>query len=275
MLLIRFAILAFACCGVAAAADPVAPKSPFPPGPVAPAADPPKADPRAVPVLNEDSVYIVKDDAEFVLRASPKGLVKIERASSPYIFGKFVNGDGTYNGVQFKEKNVAIVTAMKDAKGRVELIFSPAGAKDDSTDLSQMIDVNGPRPPPKIDDKKDDISPAPKPAVKSFRVIFVYDEKKKLTPEQHSTMYSQSVTDWMIANTTKDAGSNGFRRKDWKATAELDSPAIKAAWAAVQPSLTAIPCVVVIVNDHADILDYPSSPEAAIALFESYKNPKK
>lgn len=260
--------LAFAMA--AAAADPAPPFNPFPPSPVLPNDPMPKVDPDAVTTLPDDYLLIVKSDSEFILRASPKGKVEIVRAASPQIGGKFVGGTGKFKLETFKEKNVAIVMKMPGATGQVELIYSPVGAKDDSTDIARMVQLGtGPIPPPIPVDPK--VDPKVDPVIKTFRVMFVYDSKKVLTPAQHSVIYAISMNSFLIANTTKcNDGSGGYRRKDSIQTAEEESSEFKDIWAAVKPKLTGLPCIAIAVNDKIVIESLAATPEAQITVLNKY-----
>lgn len=259
-------------------AEPVPKFSPFPdllPLPVIPVVPPvppnPNVDP-VVPRLTAEMFYVVKDDAPFLLFASPPGLVSIAKDVGPLrIRGKFIDGNGRVETRTIAAKNVAIIEAVPGKSGRVELIFVPAAEVDESKAIRRMVDVNtAPQPPPP---EPKPVDPKPEP-VTSFRVLFVCDPGVTLPLGQSSVTGAKSVRDYLNANCTKDGADAGWRQwyKDTDATDE--HPTIKSLWEAVQPKLTTIPCMVVEVNGKAEIIPFPGSPTEAITTFKKYNGGK-
>lgn len=265
---------------VAVAADPPPPvvPNPFPVLPVSPTDPPPKPDPDAATVLPDEWLLIVKSDAEFVLRASPKGKVDIIRASSPQIGGKFVGGNGKFKLETFKEKNVCIVLKKSGAAGLVELIYSPAGAKDESNDITRMVQLGtAPQPPPPVDPNV----PVVPSKVTSFRVVMVYESGDTTPAAQNSILYGKAVEDFLNANCT--GGKSGWVRIDKDRPGSLD-PDRQAVWDAVKtefgpPKNTKTPAVAIAVTTQSGppkitIVPFEASPAAMVAKMKSYADGK-
>lgn len=140
-----------------------------------------------------------------------------------------------------------------------------------SLNFSVGIDPPVPIPPdPPKPPTPDPKPPNPQP-VTSFRVLFVYESAKTLTVAQNSVIHAKIVRDYLTANTTPENGWSGWREFDQNANADKDASAIKALWAAVQPKLTALPCVAVEVNGRAEIIPMATTPADMVATFEKYK----
>jgi len=276
----------FVClfASVAASTDPATPHQPVPlvtppappPGetlpdwpatPVVPQPMPPQPTPQAVANLAADELYVVQSDDDVQLLASPPGVVVVTKEQGPLkIRGLFV-GNKIVSTRTYAKKNVFIVERI--APGDVELLLVPAG----KVERRVVGDGDGPIPPPK---PKPDDPPAPKPPepATSFRVIFVYESGDTLTAAQHSVIFGKSVSDYLDATATKEAGRPGWRRFDKDAAAEKEQPTMRALWSAVRPQLTATPCLVVEVNGRAEIVPLPATPAEALATLKTYSGGK-
>ncbi|HVL15935.1 MAG TPA: hypothetical protein VM529_25405 [Gemmata sp.] len=283
-------LLGGACLGlllfasVAASTDPATPHQPVqpvtppapPPGetlpdwpaaPVVPQPMPPQPTPQAVASLGVDELYVVQSDDDVQLLTSPPGVVVVTKEQGPLkIRGLFV-GNKIVSTRTYAKKNVFIVERI--APGDVELLLVPAG----KVERRVVGDGDGPIPPPK---PKPDDPPAPKPPepATSFRVIFVYESGDTLTAAQHSVIFGKSVSDYLDATATKEAGRPGWRRFDKDAAAEKEQPTMRALWSAVRPQLTATPCLVVEVNGRAEIVPLPATPAEALATLKTYSGGK-
>jgi len=283
-------LLGGACLGlllfasVAASTDPATPHQPVqpvtppapPPGetlpdwpatPVVPQPMPPQPAPKAVANLAAEELYVVQSDDDVQLLASPPGVVVVTKEQGPLkIRGLFV-GNKIVSTRTYGKKHVFIVERVKP--GDVELLLVPAGKVERRT----VGDGDGPIPPPK---PKPDDPPAPKPPepATSFRVIFVYESGDTLTAAQHSVIFGKSVSDYLDATATKEAGRPGWRRFDKDAAAEKEQPTMRALWSAVRPQLTATPCLVVEVNGRAEIVPLPATPAEALATLKTYSGGK-
>lgn len=245
------------------------PVTPFPVLPQVQPTDPPKPDPDAVTVLPDDYLLIVKSDAEFVLRASPKGKVDIVRAVSPQIGGKFVGGNGKFKLETFKEKNVAIVMKRAGADGLVELIYSPAGAKDDSTDIARMVQLGtAPQPPPKPVDPVDPKTEAPIPEP-GFRVLITFETGTVLTASQQSILYGKTVREYLDSHCVvdPDGKTRGYRIWDKDTVADGDFPVWKTAFNRPRKS---IPWVLISNGKTGFEGPLPANPTDMLALLKKY-----
>ena len=256
--------------------QPVTPPAP-PPGetlpdwpatPVVPQPMPPQPAPKAVANLAADELYVVQSDDDVQLLASPPGVVTVTKEQGPLkIRGLFV-GNKIVSTRTYTKKNVFIVERI--AAGDVELLLVPAG----KVERRVVGDGGEPVPPPK---PKPDPEPKPDPKpepVTSFRVIFVYESGDTLTAAQHSVIFGKSVSDYLDATATKEAGRPGWRRFDKDAAAEKEQPTMRALWSAVRPQLTATPCLVVEVNGRAEIVPLPATPAEALATLKTYSGGK-
>jgi len=122
--------------------------------------------------------------------------------------------------------------------------------------------------PPIPPDPKPPLPPQP---VTSFRVIFVAESGKTLTAQQNSAIAGKAVRDWLAVNTTPEGGFMGYRHFDPQQTVANEPPNMKRLWEAVQPKLTALPCVVVEVNGLAEIIPLAATAEAQVDVFKKYK----
>lgn len=237
---------------------------------VLPSIPAPAPTPGVVSRLGQDQLYVMHSDDEWVVTASPQGIVKITKETGPIrIRGRFVDGTGIETRT-FAAKNVWIIEAA--ATARCEVLAIPAGAKTEADILRQLLDVdNGtaPWPPP---GPGPDPGPGPKPPepqpVTSFRVFLIYESADNLTPDQRGIIYGKVVADWLDANCTN--GNKGWRRRDKDAPGEND-PSMAPLWAAIKPKITTTPCVAIEVNGKVDILPLDASPLAMLETLKKYR----
>lgn len=241
--------------------------------PVAPVAPTPAPAPTAITKLAGNEWYVIDSDAPILVLASPEGIVRTTEDAGPIkLRGLFVDGAGKVETRTYKGKQVVTVEAV--TTGRVELLIVPVGSTAAKDVIRVMLDVTGARPPPGPTPDPKPPEPKPPEPVKSFRVLFVYESGDTLTAAQHSVMYGKTVSDYLNAKTTPDGKWAGWRRFDKDDEAANETASIKALWAAVKPQLTGLPCVVIEVNGKAEILPFPDSPAAALALFKKYGGDK-
>lgn len=211
---------------VCVADDPVAPTvvvpvvepvKPFNPFPIIPVPDTPKdptplpPNPDAVPILTPGKLFVVKSDAKFSLIASPKHLVNIRQVKGPRdISGVFVDGTGDDEDRTYENPFLAVIKAEKGKTGRVELIYIPAGAEDDSKFIRVLIDIGvAPQPPPNPDDP---VIPTPTPAPEGFRALFIYKTTANLTREQYNILYSTQITKYLTDHCVKNGTLPEWRK---------------------------------------------------------------
>lgn len=236
---------------------------------------PPKPKPPAVPVLAADELYVLTYPADAIVLASPPDAVKIVQEEGPVkIRGKFFGGSGKFETRTFTGKTVVTIEVAGKAAQRVELIVIPVGATKADQVGRKLVDLlAAPDETP-----KPDIAPKPKPVVPvpvtSFRVIFASESGQTHTKEQLGVIYGKAVEDYLNANCTKDGNTAGWRRYDPQQDASGESPTMKALWSAVQPKLTALPCIVIEVNGKADILPLSANPADQIAVLKKYREGK-
>lgn len=139
-----------------------------------------------------------------------------------------------------------------------------------------IFSVGVPEPTPPIPPDPKPPTPEPKPPVPvpvtSFRVIYVTESAKTLPAKQRAVIDAKLTRDYLTANTTPEGGLAGWRQYDPQQNVANEQPNMKKLWEAVQPSLTALPCVVIETNGKADILPLAATPEAQIEVFKSYKS---
>lgn len=132
-------------------------------------------------------------------------------------------------------------------------------------------EVTPPDPP-----KPPDPPVPPIPAPTGFRVIFVYETANALTPAMQQVMFGEKVRQYLDAKTAPHPqGGKGWRRldKDVDVVNEKD-PDLKALWQTARPKVTTIPCVIVSVNEKAEIIPFPASEADALAVFAKYAEGK-
>ena len=214
-------LLFVASLGLVADQLPVTPPAKVSPFPELPAVAPvtpltPKVDPAAAIKLTTGTAMIVKHDTPFTLRASPTGIVNITRKAGPLsIYANIVGGKGEADFYDLPEKFVAIVTPMKDEKGkgksgRVELIYSPVGAVDESGDVRRMVDVNTapiPPPVPPVPPKPDPVPPKPDPVPTTLMgkggFVCIVEETADLATERRLTFTHAGLNAYMTAQNHK------------------------------------------------------------------------
>lgn len=113
------------------------------------------------------------------------------------------------------------------------------------------------------------VDPAPEP-VRSFRVIFVKESGSTLRAQQTAIPNAKAIREYLNAKTTKEGNQPGWREYDPQQNTTNEQPTMAALWAAVQPKLQAIPCMVVEVNGKATVLGYPANTDAALKLLKQY-----
>lgn len=139
-----------------------------------------------------------------------------------------------------------------------------------------ILIVTGPRPPPTPPQPPPDpvppTPPQPEP-VKSFRVIFAFETSSTLTAAQTGVIYARDVQNYLNSHCTKESNFSEWRRYDQNVNTSNELPNMKALWAAVQPKLTVLPCLVIEKNGKADILPLPATVADALAVLKSYGGP--
>jgi hypothetical protein len=172
---------------------------------------------------------------------------------------------------KLRDPNETAARATKPGSYRVLVYSGNADGPSEPRVVLVVFGQPGPAPPePKPPD------PKPPEPVKSFRVIFVYETANALTPAMQRVMFGEAVRNYLDAKTTAHPqGGKGWRRfdKDVDARNERD-PALKALWADARPQVSAVPCVIVAVNDKADIVPFPADEAAALELFKKYAEGK-
>lgn len=225
----------------------------------------------AVKVVKVDKVVIVKEDrtvvtafpfavvappdAGFYYWTFPAGVVAVDKGNTLEV-SSAPRGDLTIN--------VKVQSAVIDA-GKIKYL-THFGALTFS-----VGEVPGPAPAPTPKPVDPDVKPNPPQPVLSFRVIFVAESGKTPTKEQNSVMNAKSVRDWLTVNTTPESAYVGWRQYDPQQTVANESPNMKKLWEAVQPKLTGLPCVVVEVNGHAEIIPLAGTPAEMVETFKKYK----
>lgn len=239
--------------------------------PLAPSVPSPMVNPEAAITLTPELVLCVDSDVDCVVVCSPKGRLKITPAKGPVtVRGKFVDGPGTVEMRTFAGPFVWFVESAE--AGECELLVLPVGGREPDMVRRRIISQTGPQPPPKPDPDVPDPKPKPPEPVTSFRVIFVYESSAAMTPAVQRVMFGEKVRTFLDVKTTAGPkGDKGWRRfdKDVVATNDPD-PAFRSLWEAAKPKVTTVPCVVIAVNDKAEIVPLPADEDAAIVLFNKY-----
>jgi hypothetical protein len=129
-----------------------------------------------------------------------------------------------------------------------------------------------PPDPPTPPDPPD--PPTPPDALKSFRVILVYESADKLrATDPGGVIFGGPVERWLDANCT--GGRAGWRRRDKDTAAETDT-AMLGLWNAVKPGagdpnrITKVPCMVLERNNKVEIVNLPGTQTEALALLRKY-----
>lgn len=119
---------------------------------------------ETIPVLTARQWYIVQSDSEFFLLASPADRVVIQYEVGPLrIRGVFADGTGQPETRTYASKFLALVDAVENKQGRVELIAIPAGVTDAASITRRQIDIGRAPTPP-------DEPPVPTPLVDAFKI---------------------------------------------------------------------------------------------------------
>jgi hypothetical protein len=141
----------------------------------------------------------------------------------------------------------------------------PSG--DDVVSIDYVLTVVGPRPPPGPGPGP---GPEPPPVVSSFRVIWVKESGTKLpTAQQNAVIGAKTVQEYLYAKTTQEGGVTGWREYDPQTNASNDHPGMRTLWAATQSKITTVPCVIIQVNDKAEIFPFPANAADALTLLQS------
>lgn len=110
----------------------------------------PTPGPDSALALSSEMMFVVDSDVPFLIFASPRNIVSIEKIDGPLkIRGKFAGGNGQSETRSFQGKHLAIVEAR--GTGKVELLIIPASAKTEADSILRILDVNfdtKPQPPP-------------------------------------------------------------------------------------------------------------------------------
>lgn len=226
---------------------------------------PPKPLPADATVsLPKDVWYIVESDVECLVFLSPGGSVGYSKDTGPIkLKGRFADGKGTVETRTYAGKFIYTFEAIKE--GRDELIILPVGAQSEKEAVRVTFQVGQmPQPPP------NPVDPDKPVVVTSFRVVLVNESGTTLSAAQNSVLFGKAIADYLDQKCTKQSGQPGWRRYDKNTDASKDLSEMAALWAAVQPKLTAIPCLVVEVNGKADILPFPTSVADALATLKKY-----
>lgn len=187
-----------------------------------------------------------------------------------------LDGLAAFPSSELKDPRKLIVNPVVPGKYRFVAVAASNSGEQSSVSFAILVGdapiPPGPQPPGPQPPEPKPPEPVPPQPVTSYKVIFVYESSKPITPEMQKVMYGSAVVDYLEAKTTPVPGvARGFRRydKDVDATNERD-PEIKTIWAAVKPKLTTVPCVVIAVNNKATIEPWPATEDAALALFKKY-----
>ncbi len=199
---------------VALAADPVQVRIPQPPVEVPPAPAP--GSPLDLP---SDFVYAVDADTDFLIFASPEGIVTITKEAGPLRYrGKFVGGTGKQETKHFTGKALAFVEANPGTSGVVELIIVPSTAKTEAGAIRQKLRVSSntaPQPPPKPDPTPPSMSPID---ADGLHVLIVFDPLKVLSPSQQSILDGKQARDYLEASCA--AGPRNKQYRIWPSSTD-------------------------------------------------------
>lgn len=244
----------------------------FPTAPPAPVTPPPTPAPGVTPTLTPGVWYVVESKVDAIPRVHPAGLARVTKEAGPVtIKGVFIDGNGQVETRKYTAPFLFYVEPT--GVGQVEIDFIPIGLKLESEIGFRSIAVNNgqaPQPPP-----TPPTPPTPVP-VTSFRVIFVYESGTTLTQAQNGVIYGKSVEDYLNAACT--GGKTGWRRRDKDAPGEND-PTMKAIWDVAKPEFappknTAVPALVIQVNDKVTIEPLPATQADAVTLLKKYREGK-
>lgn len=239
--------------------------------PVEPVVDPspqPAPPPKPVVLIKDDHYYVITSDKPIILRASPKGLVKITHLNGPQNFrGKFVDGTGKVESRTYTQKHVIEVVTVEGAKGEVTLTAIPIGVQDEAEIVDRIVSVNhAPQPPPDPIDPVDPVDP-PVP-VGPLNVLFLYETDDGNTREQENVLFSKKMRDWM------DANGVGWRVWDDDVEVTTEEQKWKDMLKSAKSASPKLPCMVVFHGEEG--VEYPleKTPEKTIEFLTKQKGEK-
>ncbi len=124
----------------------------------------------------------------------------------------------------------------------------------------------GPGPVPPKPPEPDPKPPIPIP--KGYRVLFVHEtgDDSTLPPGTIAAMYSHKVRSYLDAKCGKD----NWRRWDDDQNPKNESEVWQKLWASVRPQIVALPCVVTVVDQKAEILPVPNNADALLSLLKKH-----
>lgn len=234
----------------------------------------PQPMPAATPVskLTAATLYVVDGDTDYLLLASPKGLVTTTTEAGPVkVRGVFADGNGKVETRTYKGKAVTFVEAA--GTGRVELLIVPKGAASEADVIRRTLDVDagqGPQPPP-TPTPTPTPTPQPIPGATGLRVLFVYESSANMTREQLNVLNSTAVRAYLNAHCAKDAkGRAEWRSWDKDVDASKESDVWRRLWAATKPNLGPLPQVVVVTDQAGETFPLPATEADLLALLQRY-----
>lgn len=166
--------------------------------------------PAAITELTEESIFVIEADVPCIVLASRTGFVAVTPETGPLrIRGKFADGTKVETRA-YTAKHLWIIDAV--AKGEVELLIVPNGAKAENEVVRRTLIVSGsgPRPPTPPTPIPDPIpTPTPTPNIAGKRMLVVYESKDltKLLPTQIALMSSSALRAYL--NTHCEKSSKG------------------------------------------------------------------
>jgi len=244
--------------------------------PVNPDVDPnpnPPAPTEVIPIITQETWYVVTSDFEFFLLCSPAKLAEVQYEEGPIkLKGVFTDSKGKVETRTYKSRYVALVNANKWS-GRAELIAIPAGIVGADAITRRLVDIGAapqppPNPPKPIDPKP--IDPLPVPT--GFRVLFIYESMDAVTPAVDTILNSVKIRNYLKAKCTKSAdGVAEYRFWDKDITvSQNESPTIKSLWESVKPTIGSdVPRLVVAVNGDAKVYPLPPTEAATLEFLKS------
>jgi len=115
--------------------------------------------------------------------------------------------------------------------------------------------------------------PPPSPVPQGFRVLFLYETSAKLTRGQLAVVNSTAVVDYLNRRCVKDTdGRPGWRKWDRDIDPAKDLKVWQELSASVKGKATA-PCLVVAVDQRAEVLPFPPDEAAALEVLKRYGGP--
>lgn len=216
--------------------------------------------------------YVIRSKTKLFVMDFPAGSVSIISGASS-ADGIFADGDGKPESRVFPSEDFTyLVQGQKPCK--CELALIPAGVTERSAIFRQTLTVSnaGPQPPPVDPVKPDPVTPNPEPLepVKSFRVIFVKESSKTLSPQQSSIPAAAVIQQYLDEKTTKEDGEPGHREYDPDQITTNEQPIMKKLWETVKPQLIPAPCIVIEKNGHAKVMPFPANVDECLKLLKEY-----